>query len=81
MADKINSEQKKKFKPKIFIQVNIGNEIQKSGVKEEDSGLFIKDCRNKFKLDIIGLICIPPNDNNEEFYFKKMCVSCVRNSN
>ena len=73
LADKINSEQeKKKFKPKIFIQVNIGNEIQKSGVKEEDLGLFIKDCRNKFKLDIIGLMCIPPNDNNEEFYFKKM---------
>ncbi len=79
LADKINSEQeKKKFKPKIFIQVNIGNEIQKSGVKEEDLGLFIKDCRNKFKLDIIGLMCIPPNDNNEEFYFKKMCELCKK---
>ena len=79
LADKINSEQeKKRFKPKIFIQVNIGNEIQKSGVKEEDLGLFIKDCRNKFKLDIIGLMCIPPNDNNEEFYFKKMYELCKK---
>ena len=79
LADKINSEQeKKKFKPKIFIQVNIGNEIQKSGVKEEDLGLFIKDCRSKFKLDIIGLMCIPPNDNNEEFYFKKMYELCKK---
>ena len=72
LAEKISNEQKKKFKPKLFIQVNIGNEIQKNGVDKENLDQFIDICKKKFDLNIIGLMCIPPNDNNTEFYFKEM---------
>jgi PLP dependent protein len=73
LAEKISVEQiKKKIKPKIFIQVNIGNEPQKSGINEIDLEIFFKECKNKYNLDIIGLMCIPPNDNNTNYYFEKM---------
>ena len=61
LAEKISSEQeKKKFKPKIFVQVNIGNEIQKNGINLENLNDFIYNCINKLNLNIIGLMCIPP---------------------
>ena len=73
LAEKISLEQKKKnFKPKLFIQVNIGNEIQKNGVDKENLNTFIHSCRKNLDLDIIGLMCIPPNDDKSEFYFKEM---------
>ena len=73
LAEKIHLEQKKKnFKPKIFIQVNIGNETQKNGVDIENLETFIKSCTEKFELDIVGLMCIPPNDNKTQEYFQKM---------
>ena len=73
LAEKISLEQKKKnFKPKIFIQVNIGNEIQKNGVDKDNLAPFINSCKNNFDLNILGLMCIPPNDNNPELYFKEM---------
>ena len=72
LASKIAKEQKKqKKKPKIFIQVNIGNEEQKSGIKKEKLDDFYKFCKN-LSLDIIGTMCIPPNDNNTEKYFSEM---------
>ena len=73
LAEKISLEQKKKnFKPKLFIQVNIANETQKNGVDKENLDQFIDTCKNNFDLNIIGLMCIPPNDNNPELYFKEM---------
>ena len=73
LASKIADEQiKKKFKPKIFIQVNIGNEQQKSGVNMDNIENFYRICLEDFKLNIIGLMCIPPFDQNSEPYFKKM---------
>jgi pyridoxal phosphate enzyme (YggS family) len=73
LAEKISSEQKKINKElKIFIQVNIGNEIQKSGIKVEDVKNFYLKCINDFKLKIVGLMCIPPISNNVELYFDKM---------
>ena len=73
LAEKISTEQKKKnFKPKLFIQVNIGNEIQKNGVDKENLDQFIETCKKNFDLNIVGLMCIPPNNNNPEFYFKEM---------
>ncbi len=73
LAEKISLEQKKKnFKPKLFIQVNIGNEIQKNGVDKENLNTFIHSCRKNLDLDIIGLMCIPPNDDKSKFYFKEM---------
>jgi pyridoxal phosphate enzyme (YggS family) len=72
LAIKISEEQlKQEKKPKIFIQVNIGNEEQKSGVNKERLSEFYKFCKN-LNLDIIGTMCIPPNDGNTEKYFSEM---------
>tara|TARA_B100000963_G_scaffold109740_1_gene95533 strand:+ start:511 stop:1152 length:642 start_codon:yes stop_codon:yes gene_type:complete len=73
LASKIADEQiKKNFKPKIFIQVNIGEESQKSGIEISNLENFYKRCVEEFKLNIIGLMCIPPFDNNSKPYFQKM---------
>ena len=72
LADKIANEQiKKNFKPKIFIQINIGNEDQKNGVSLNEFEAFFKKTED-FNLDVIGLMCIPPIDNESEVYFKEM---------
>ena len=72
LANKIASEQKKQGKkPKIFMQVNIGNEDQKSGINKEKLGDFYKFCKN-LNLHIIGTMCIPPNNDKTEDYFSEM---------
>ena len=72
LADKIANEQiKKNFKPKIFIQINIGNEDQKNGVSLNEFEVFLKKTED-FNLDVIGLMCIPPFVKDTEIYFKKM---------
>jgi len=72
LADKIANEQiKKNFKPKIFIQINIGNEDQKNGVSLNEFEAFFKKTED-FNLDVIGLMCIPPFVKDTEIYFKKM---------
>jgi len=73
LAEKIYNQQNKiNFKPKIFVQVNIGAEQQKSGVLINDLENFLKDCEKHFNLNIIGLMCIPPIGNSSEKYFKEM---------
>jgi len=73
LAEKISSEQKKINKQlKIFIQVNIGNETQKSGIRVDDVKNFYLKCTNDLKLNIVGLMCIPPISKNVELYFGKM---------
>ncbi len=73
LAKKISDEQKKNNKkPKIFIQINIGNESQKSGINPIELNEFYNNCINELDLDIIGIMCLPPNDNKGDFYFKKM---------
>ena len=72
LADKIANEQiKKNFKPKIFIQINIGNEDQKNGVSLNEFEVFFEKTKD-FNLDVIGLMCIPPFVKDTEIYFKKM---------
>jgi pyridoxal phosphate enzyme (YggS family) len=72
LANKIADEQEKQNKkPKIFIQVNLGNEDQKSGINKKNLNDFYKFCKN-LNLDIIGTMCIPPNDCNTEKYFLEM---------
>ena len=72
LATKIANEQlKQDKKPKIFIQVNIGNENHKSGISKEKLVDFGKFCKN-LKLDVVGLMCIPPSDQNSENYFSEM---------
>ena len=73
LAEKISIQQDKvKFRPKIFIQVNIGNEPQKSGVNKGDLESFYKKCIEKYNLEIIGLMCIPPEGEDPKIYFKNM---------
>ena len=73
LASKISEEQaKKNFKPRLFIQVNIGDEPQKGGVEVTNLENFYKKCLEEFKLNIIGLMCIPPFDKDSKPYFIKM---------
>ncbi len=53
----------------IFIQVNIGNEPQKSGVKIEEANDFIKFCKNNLNLEVKGLMAVPPSDKNPAPFF------------
>ena len=53
-----------------FIQVNVGNEIQKSGISVTELDSFYNYCTNEAKLKIIGLMVIPPNENDTNKYFK-----------
>ena len=55
-----------------FIQVNIGNEIQKSGIPVGEIDQFYNYCKNEINLNILGLMVIPPNDNKPEKYFKSL---------
>ena len=55
-----------------FIQVNIGNEIQKSGIPVGELDQFYNYCKNEINLNILGLMVIPPNDNEPEKYFKSL---------
>ena len=72
LANKISDEQiKQEKKPKIFIQVNIGNEDQKSGINKNNLVDFYNFCK-KLDLDIIGTMCIPPNNKNTEKFFFEM---------
>jgi pyridoxal phosphate enzyme (YggS family) len=57
---------------KYFIQVNIGNEIQKSGIPVNELDAFYNYCINEINLDIVGLMVIPPNDQDTNKYFKSL---------
>ena len=66
------NKKKKNKQLKIFIQVNIGNEDQKSGINVKDVDEFYKICLDRFNLNIIGLMCIPPNDDSVNKHFIEM---------
>ena len=73
LADKIANEQvKKNFKPKIFLQINIGDEQQKSGIDLKNIENLYTKIKNDFDLNIVGLMCIPPNVSNTKPFFEKM---------
>jgi len=57
---------------KYFIQVNIGNELQKSGIPINELDAFYTYCSKEQNLDIIGLMVIPPNDGDPKKYFKSL---------
>jgi pyridoxal phosphate enzyme (YggS family) len=64
----INSKKKIKY----FIQVNLAKEAQKGGVYEEYLVEFLNICKKKLNLDILGLMCIPPINDNPDKYFRKL---------
>ena len=69
LAKKISSEELKiKKKINIFIQVNIGGEIQKSGIEKKELGNLVSYCR-ELNLNILGLMCIPPFGVDPNPYF------------
>ena len=73
LANKIAEQEDKNGKKlKIFIQVNIGNENQKNGVDLNYLEEFYSICVQELKLNIIGLMCLPPNDKNTNNYFSNM---------
>ena len=55
---------------KLFIQVNIANEKQKSGITMDNIKNFYDYCVNDLSLNVIGLMCLPPMDENSDKYFK-----------
>ena len=73
LANKLNNaEEKIKKKLKYFIQVNIGSESQKSGIRKEELSTFIEFLNNKTDLNIIGLMCIPPVNQSPDVFFDEM---------
>jgi len=72
LADKISKYQKEQnLKKKMFIQVNIGDEEQKSGIQKDELPDFYNYCKN-LELDILGLMCIPPFNKDSSSYFQEM---------
>ena len=72
LANKLSDEiQKKDKKIKIFIQINLGGEKQKSGIEPFELELFYKNCC-LLKLNIIGTMCIPPDNQDPRPYFKNL---------
>ena len=72
LAEKISEEQvKQKIKPKIFVQINIGGESQKGGIRVDELEEFYNYCI-ELNLDIIGTMCLPPISNEPEKYFSRM---------
>ena len=72
LAKKISEEQKKQnVRPKIFIQINLGEETQKSGIKKDDLEDFYKFSK-ELNLDIIGTMCIPPFNEDSSKFFSQM---------
>ena len=72
LAAKISEEQEKqKIKPKIFIQINIGDESQKGGIRVEELEEFYNYCI-ELNLEIVGTMCLPPINNDAEKFFSRM---------
>jgi pyridoxal phosphate enzyme (YggS family) len=73
LAEKISNEQdNQNLKIKIFIQVNVGKEPQKSGLRTEELDEFYNICTRKLNLNIIGLMCLPPKEDDKKIYFEEM---------
>ena len=65
--------------PECYIQVNTGEESQKTGVLPADVDAFIKQCRDELKLPIVGLMCIPPAEDNPSLHFGLLSEMAKRN--
>ena len=73
LAEKISNEQLKINKSlKIFIQINIGDEEQKIGIEIDQLKSFYNKCTKDLGLDIVGLMCLPPKEEQSSNYFLKM---------
>ena len=75
---KLESNSLKKIK--YFVQVNVGNEPQKNGISINKLNEFIKYCINDLKLNVIGLMCIPPIVGDSNQYFKNLAKLAIENN-
>ena len=76
LAKEINSQ---KRRPELFVQLNTGEEPQKAGVAPADADAFIASCRDKYGLEISGLMCIPPVDDAPAPHFALTAKIAARN--
>ena len=67
------------FSPDFFVQVNTGEEEQKAGISPAEADLFIKLCREKYQLPVIGVMCIPPIDEEPSLHFALLKKIAARN--
>ena len=65
-------EKNRGIKRKYFLQINTGNEMQKSGIMLEEADSFIDECKNDYNLDIHGLMCLPPIDEDPAKHFNRL---------
>ena len=65
-------ENKNQIAKEYFIQINIGDEDQKNGVRMSDADEFIANCKNNYNLKIIGLMCLPPFGEDPKKYFVRL---------
>ncbi|MFP4002748.1 MAG: YggS family pyridoxal phosphate-dependent enzyme [Alphaproteobacteria bacterium] len=65
--------------PDLFIQVNTGEEPQKSGVAPDETGAFVRLCRDELNLPVTGLMCLPPVDEEPALHFALLAKLAKRN--
>ena len=81
LADKLKEEEIKQGKKlKYFIQVNIANEKQKSGISYDSATDFISYCIKNLNLNVIGLMCLPPVNQDPDIYFKNLKLLASKNN-
>jgi len=66
-------------RPRLFVQVNTGEEPQKAGVAPAEADAFIAQCRDRWKLPVVGLMCIPPVDEPPSPHFALLAKIAARN--
>lgn len=71
--------QKQGQRLQFYVQINTGREPQKAGVLPEDGDTFIAMCRDDLRLNVVGLMCIPPVDENPRPHFKMLREMATRN--
>jgi pyridoxal phosphate enzyme (YggS family) len=80
IAEAIGKEMRKQAKAvKLFVQLNTGREPQKAGIDPDNADRFLKDCREAYGLDISGLMCIPPAEDNPAPHFAMLADIAKRN--
>jgi len=76
LSKEINSQKKR---PELFVQLNTGEEPQKAGVAPDEADAFLASCREKYGLEIFGLMCIPPVDDAPAPHFALTAKIAARN--
>lgn len=80
IAEAIAKEMRKQAKPlKLFVQINTGREPQKAGVDPGEADAFLRDCRELHGLEISGLMCIPPAEEDPTRHFQLLAEIARRN--